>query len=411
MKRTWMALFLLGLSMQAFAATSSAQSGMTMDGFNKRFKIVKNDQGEVTAVRMNFLSKFSLKPYLVQIKNDLKEEIARMRSNDKSVTNAELDALVDELIASSDKSDEARENAYVVRDSLVNLPTINVEESFAEVMKHDVLRKFEFELKDALKMLDLRIVANPTDARYFYRKTVTYEVVTRALNFAKKRLGSIPVLNLASFIIVKVHDLVVEQRQFHQNMLLHYLENFETKLGMSATDVNKVFSSVYESRIGVTGFGESRRAAATWNDYGINKFFASVRAGNNKIRQATQYGTMSRSDKLNFSFVDATLEGKKVVLNLVNNQHMFSGKMGVAYYYDQPNKVKRFRSLLNLGQVGLGFLPIPGWIKSAVNTFAESFYVAQKTAEGALVGHFESTRNTKMMKAIVKQNINPYLVF
>jgi tRNA splicing endonuclease len=384
---------------------------MTMDGFNKRFKIVKNDQGEVTAVRMKFLSNFSLKPYLVQIKNDLKEEIARMQSKGKSVTDAELDALVDELIAGSDKSDEARENAYVVRDSLINLPNIDVDNSFKEVMKHDVLKRFEFDLRDALKMLDLRIVADPTDARYFYRKTVTYEVVSRALKFAKKRLGSVPVLNLATFIIVKVHDLVVEQRQFHQNMLLHYLEKFESKLGMSASDVNKVFSSIYESRIGVTGYLESNRAAASWDKYGIDKFFASVRAGNNKIRQATQYGTMSRSDKLNFSFIDATVDGKKVILNLVNNQHMFSGNMGIAYHYEQPNRVKRFISLLNLGQVGLGFLPIPGWIKSAAESFAESFYIKQKTAEGALVGHFESTGNSEMMDAIVRQNINPYLVF
>ena len=52
MKRTWIVLLVLGLSLQAFAT-----SNMSMDGFNKRFKIVKNDAGEVTAVKMKFLSK------------------------------------------------------------------------------------------------------------------------------------------------------------------------------------------------------------------------------------------------------------------------------------------------------------------------------------------------------------------
>jgi hypothetical protein len=407
MNKTWMVFLILGLSLQAAFGTSPEQS---MDGFNKRFKIVKNDQGEVTAVKMKFLSKFSISPYLVQIKNDLKEEIARIQNADKSETSAELDAFVDYMVANSDKSDEAYENAKVVRESLENLPLIDVDKAFADIQQHNVLKAFEFDLKKALKMLDLSIVADPTDARYFYRKTVTYEVVTRALNFAKKRFGNIPVLNLASFVIVKVHDLVIEQRQFHQNMLLHYLQNFETKLGMSESDVNKVFSSVYESRIGVTGYGESNRAANNWEMYGLDKFFAVVRVGNNKVRQAGMNGTMSNPVRYNFGFVEAVEDGERVVKNLMNNQHMLSSKMGTAYYYSKPNKVKRFRSLLNLGQVGLGFLPIPGWIKSLVENFAESFYVEQKRNEGALVGFFESTGNTFMMKQIARQNINPYLV-
>ncbi len=401
-----MTFFVLVLSLGAYANPT-----LSMDGFNKRFKIVKNQAGEVTSVKMKFVSKFSLKPYLVHIKNDLKEEIDRMRSQNKSATEAEVNEFIDELLASSNKSQEDVENAAVVRNSLLNLPKIDVEKSFSEVAKHDVLKKFEFDLKDALKMLDLSIVAEPTDARFFYRKTVTYEVVTRALNFAKKRFDSIPVLNLASFIIVKVHDLVIEQRQFHQNMLLHYLQNFETKLGMSESDVNRVFSSIYESRIGVTGYGESNTAARTWEKYGLNKFYAVVRAGNNKVRQANRLGTMSMGARANFAFVEAVEDGQRVIKNLVNGHNMLSGKMATAYYYEKPNKVKRFRSLLNLGQVGLGFLPIPGWIKSAVEGFVESYYVDQKITEGALVGYFESAGNKKMSKAIKRQNINPYLIF
>lgn len=409
MKRTWIVLLLLVLSLQAFAAGTPAP--MSMDGFHKRFKIVRNDNGELTAIKMNFFTKkFSIKPYLMQIKNDLKEEIERMRSQNKSVTDAEIDAFVEELVSSSEKSEEVNENALVLKDSLLNLPNINVDSSFAEVSKHDVLAKFEFDLKKALKMLDLAIIADPTDARFFYRKTVTYEVVKRALDFAKKKFDNIPVLNLAMFIIVKVHDLVIEQRLFHQNMLLHYLHNFETQLGMSESEVNRVFSSIYESRIPMTGYAESNRAANNWEMYGLDKFFAVVRTGNNRIRNgALIYDKMG--PKYNFAFVEVKEEGEKVVKNLVNNKHMLSSKMATAYNYAKPNKVKRFRALLNLGQVGLGFLPIPGWIKSTVEGFVESYYVDQKRTEGALVGYFESTGNTQMFNAIMKQNINPYLVY
>lgn len=406
MKRARIALLCLVFSLQAFGATP-----MSMDGFNKRFVIKKNDNGEVTAVKMKFFTKkFSITPYLTQIKNDLKEEIQRMRSTDKSVTNAEIDAFVAHLISNSDKSAQAQDNALVVGDSLKNLPMIDVDKSFAQVQKHNVLKKFEFDLKKALKMLDLSIIADPTDARFFYRKNVTYEVVKRAVEFAKKKFDSVPVLNLALFVIVKVHELVLEQRMFHQNMLLHYMQNFETKLGLTQIEVNRVFSSIYESRIGVTGYGESNRAAANWEMYGLDKFFAVVRNGNNRIRRSNS--TYQMGHKINFGFVKMTNDkGEKIISHLGHNKHMFSGKMAEAYNFDKPNKVKRFRSLLNLGQVGLGFLPIPGWIKSNVERFAESYYVDQKRTEGALVGYFESTGNTSMFKAILKQNINPYLVY
>lgn len=404
MLRTWMALFILVFSISAIAEVQS------LEGYQKRFVLKRDDNGVLTAVKMKFTSKFSLRPYLQQIKNDLKAEIDRMRSANKSDVEAEIDALVDQLIESSDKSQEAQENAQIVKDSLLNLPNIDVDRSFAEIKKHEVLKKFEFDLKKALKMLDLSIIADPTDARYFYRKNVTYEVVKRAINFAKKKFSNIPVLNLVSFVIIKTHELVLEQRTFHQNMLLHYLENVPEKdLGLSKEEADHVFSSIYESRIPVTGYGESNRAAQTWSKYGLNKFFAIVRTGNNKIRRSNS--TMSMADKVNYGFVKGLNDkGEKVIFNLVNNKHMFSGKMAVAYNFDRPNQVKRMRSLLNLGQVGLGFLPIPGWIKSMANQFVDSFYVQQKLTEGALVGFFESDNQSDMYKTILKQNINPYLV-
>jgi hypothetical protein len=407
MSRTRMALSLVlmfSISQLAMAAS--------LDGFNKRFKLHRDAEGKLTAVKMQlFTQKFSLRPYLEQIKNDLKEEIARMKKADKAVVEAEIEALIHEMVEMSDKSNEAYENSLVLKDALLNLPNINVDASFAEIQKHDVLRTFEFDLKKALKMLDLAIIADPTDARYFYRKNVTYEVVKRAIEFAKKKFDNVPVLNLISFVIVKVHDLVLEQRLFNQNMLLHYLENFNEKdLGLSKEEADFVFSSIYESRIAATNYPESNAAANNWARYGTDKFFAMVRMGNNKIRRG-DYQFEAIGPKYNWGFVEVKENGEKVVKNLVNNAHMFSSKMATAYNYNQPNKIKRNRALLNLGQVGLGFLPISGWIKSMVTGFVESFYVEQKLTEGALVAYFESNGNQAMFQAIMKQNINPYLVY
>ncbi|MEX1098853.1 MAG: hypothetical protein WEB87_00420, partial [Bacteriovoracaceae bacterium] len=104
-------------------------------------------------------------------------------------------------------------------------------------------------------------------------------------------------------------------------------------------------------------------------------------------------------------------EGERVVKNLVDTKHMFSGKAATAYNYAKPNKIKRTRALLNLGEVGLGFLPIPGWIKAQAESFLESFYVQQRLTEGALVGYFESTGDSVMARTIKNQMANPYIIF
>lgn len=404
MFRTWMALTVLVFS---FSTLANVQ---TLDGFHQRFHLQRDMNGVLTAVKMKFTSKFSLGPYITQIKNDLIKEIQRLRKQNKAVIDDEINTLLEMMLENSDKSLDAQLSADVFRDAMLNLPSVDVEFAFSEASKHGVLRNFELELKKALKMLDLSIIADPTDSKFFYRKNVTYTVVRQALEFAKRKFDNIPVLNLVSFIIVKVHDLVLEQRAFHQNMLLHYLENVkESDLGMSKKEVDLVFSSIFESRIPVAGYFESQEASATWTKYGLNKFYSIVRSGNNKIRRSLN-STMSMDNKINWAFVMARNEkGEKVIYNLVNNQNMFSSEMAEAYNYDSPNKIERTRALLNIGQLGLGFLPISGWVKSIVTGFIESFYVDQKLTEGALAAYFEANSNEKMFRAIMKQNINPYL--
>lgn len=405
MKRTRIVLF---LSLFAISLSASANSEVQAL-LSKRFIFKKNDQGQLDTVKMKFTSKFSLRPYLIQIKSDIKAEIDRIRSNTKS-----YDGELDEFIAYLEQDGyhkDIDENSLVIRDALKNLPNVKVDQAFQEIQAHGVLKRFEFEFKDILKMLDLTIIANPNDARFFYRKNVTYEVVTRALNFAKKKFDNIPILNLVSFVIVKVHDLVLEQRLFHQNMLMHYMENHDhTALGLTMKEVDMVMSSLYESRISALNLPESNNAARNWTNYGFDKFFTMVRGANTRIRRTNStYDQVNK--RYNFAFVEVVEDGERVVKNLIDNMHSFSTKAPTAYNYDNPNKVRRTRSLLNLGQVALGFLPIPGWLKDQAQNFLESFYVQQKLTEGALVGYFEEQGDARMAKAIKSQNINPYLKF
>lgn len=394
-------VLLVLLCTQAFASS--------LAGFEKRFELVRNDEGKLVAVNMKMVTaKFSIWPYINQIKEDIKAEIERMGQKGYD---QELDQFIQYLESQSDlkNDEEIKENSLVVRESLKGLIDLKVDQVFNEALSEGVIQGYEKDIRDVLLNFSLAIIANPNDARFFYRRHVMYEVVKKALEIARERFSNVPVLNLVSFIIVKVHDLILDQRLYHQNMLLHYLQNFpESELGLSKAEADHVFSSIYESRIAVTDIFSSNRAAANWDRFGTSIFFESLRNANTRVRRT--YSAEMEPKRYNYAFVEVLEDGKRVVKNIINNKHMFSGSMATAYEYAAPNKVRRTRSLLNLAQVGLGFLPIAGWLKNQVDGFIQSFYVEQARTEGALMAYFESNGNMDMFHQIHKQSLNPYLL-
>ena len=393
--------------------TALAQD-VSLKGFQDRFAFVKNTEGKITAIKLKkAVTKFTIKPFIDQIKADLLGEQAALMGLSASEREAEIEALMLDLGDQMAFTDS--QEAQKVREALLNIPNINVEAAFAELNKTDFWKEFEAKLHEALLFIDPTVLANLEDSRFFYKKNVTYKVVQWALEQAQKRFSNVPVLNIASFVIVRVHDMMLEQRHFHHNMLLHYFETMpESKLGMTKEEVDRTVSSIFEYRIEATNFFESNRAAADWLNYGFNNFYRVVRAGNSRINEWKGPFTNVRFDnikKLDFAFADVTEEGNRKIYHLHHTGHMFTSKPALAYDYSNPKRVKRNRALLNLAAVAVGFIPqIPEWLKSNVHTFIKSFYVSQVRTEGALIGYFESTGDTVMADKIYSQRANFYIV-
>jgi hypothetical protein len=407
-----MSHFSLTILLSIFALNVFAQDA-SVTGFNDRFNLVKNEQGQVTVIKLKRATRFfTIKPFIKQLKNDLLGEQQAL----SNMTELELDEMMYELginpyaLGEEGNSSEAQH----FRDSVRNVLNIDVEAAFTELDQKDFWEEFQRRLNEAALFIDPTVVANLDDARFFYKKAVTYKVVTWALQEAQKRFSNIPVLNIASFVIVRVHDMMLEQRHFAHNMLLHYFEKLpESKLGMTKKEIDRAVSSIYEYRIEATNFFESNNAAADWANYGMNKFFMNVRSGNMTVQEwSGPFSSMTFKDvkKLNFAFASVNHEGIRKIYHLNHSAHMLSMKPALAFDYSKPEKVKRFRSLLNIGGVALGFLKLPGGIKSAVDNFIKSLYVKQVRTEGALVGYFESTGDTQMKKAIFSQRSNLYIV-
>ncbi len=396
----------LCLSMALFLC-QSLWASQNLAEFHKNFKIIRDEQGQVKRVKLNLgTTRFTIKPYLQQIKGIIAEELANL--NNKSAQE-QKELFFTELENSSDKSFESEESIGVLRESMNNLSEVKFNNLFSLAMTSGVFKEFENQINDAFALLDPTILAELDDAPFFYKRQVTYEVLKRVLDFAKKKLDSLPVLSLVSYVLVEVHELILEQRTYHQNMLLHYLEKVsEKELGLTLEEADYIYSSIYESRISAVNVFESNQAAEDWAAYGLNKFYAAVRTANNKLRRSRATFD-SVGERLNFIFFTAVEGGQRVIKNLLNNKHAFSSQMATAYYLDDPQKVSRFRTYITLGKLGLGFIPLSSWLKSQVENFVDSYYKEQKLTEGALVAHFDLVGNTIMSSKLKSQALNPFI--
>lgn len=383
---------------------------MDLKGFNQRFKLVRDRAGKIETIKLNVITpKFSIIPYLKQVKADLLRE----QESFNAISVSEKETQIDELLIDLGfdpylKAAQGAEEAQAIKDSLLAIGTADLENTFREVMIENASfwTEFQDKLQTAWDFADPSVVAHLSDARFFYKRQATYTVVNWGLEQAKKRFSSVPALNIATYVIAKVHTMMQEQRAFHHNMLLHYFETIsETKLGMTKDEVDLATSSIYEYRIGLTNIFESNRAVENWSKFGMNNFYRQVRAGNTRLLTWDK----SNTEKLNFAFAKVNEEGGKKIYHLHHNLHQFSSKPSLAFDYANPNKIKTQRSLLNLSGFALGFIPMPGFLKGSVQGFINSFYVEQVRVEGALVGYFETQENQAMIEKIYSQRANFYI--
>ena len=396
-----------------FTVNAQTAQAKSADAFFKRFQVLRTPEGKLIGIRDRTLSvKFSVAPYVKLIRSQLIKEQALMSPTrlasgqyDSEIKGAIEEGLDQDFSGNQDQIDE---NVKMVVDSLKQLAVLNVEAVFTNDVFKDVVEQFQGKMTDAILLLDPTMVANVNDPTFFYKKNVTYKVVDWALDFARKRLSNIPMLNTASYVVVQVEKLITERRQFHQNMLLHYLENFkEDELGLTHDEVNLIWSSIYESRIQWYAFWESNNAKNSWDRYGINHFYANYRSASATLLNAQSiYSEVS--ERSNFSFQKVTYKNEKVIVNLFDKESMFQNRPALAYNYDRPTQVARKRVILTLAQLGLSFIPMSAIIKDNLGSFMKSFYQQQKITEGALYGYFESNGDTNGQNQIHAQYLNPF---
>ena len=390
-----------------------------LDDFHKRFDFVRGEDNLLIEVRDLSMTEQISPSALVK---RWKEHIRNRRQALGSASVDEGVALIfeglekdlgDESLDSHDKKTRLDSYRPHIRKAIGAAFSKNVEDVFDRPSFKEVIASFNKEIKKSFVLLKSNVLARPQDKTFFYKRTVSYEVVRRALNFAAKRLPDVPVLHLAKTLIIQYEKMVRTRRYFHQNMLLHYLENFPaSQLGLKEGEVARILSSIYEARIAWSDFKSSRMAKNNWNGYGQGIFSSEFDKGTRLLEKNRRHYEQPMGERINFAFQDAVFKGEKVILNLLDRNHQFSRRPSIAFYYSDPLKVKKKRIFCQLGKLGLGFVPgLPSILVGQIENFLESLYEEQALTEGALAAHFASSGQEQDKLVVLRQTLNPFFVW
>ena len=374
--------------------------------FADRFEFVRKE-GKLIAVRDKSLTtSFKVTDYMKYIKEQLLQEQALMAQESGNYGDDMRTLLYDdENSAVRTRGDQNVENIVA---SMQELGNIDFEAVFNNPVFNEVITKFESKLQEAFFYIDPQLVAKPDNSSFFYKRAITHQVVSWGLNFARKKLSTIPLLNTAAYAITEIEKMITKRRLYHQNNLLTYLELFPAaELGLTKVEADSIFSSVYESRIPWYAFWESSKAKLNWSRYGSSKFYAGFRVGSTKLRNFKNLYS-SVGERYSYAFQEVVYKDERVIINLFDKNNKMDSKPAIAYSFDRPKRIKRIRSVLTLARLGLSFVSMPAFIKDFAQDYMKSFYETQQITEGALLTNFLLRGDDEAAKVMKSQYINAF---
>ncbi len=374
--------------------------------FADRFEFVRKE-GKLIAVRDKSLTtSFKVTDYMKYIKEQLLQEQALMAQESGNYGDDMRTLLYDdENSAVRTRGDQNVENIVA---SMQELGNIDFEAVFNNPVFNEVITKFESKLQEAFFYIDPQLVAKPDNSSFFYKRAITHQVVSWGLNFARKKLSTIPLLNTAAYAITEIEKMITKRRLYHQNNLLTYLELFPAaELGLTKAEADSIFSSVYESRIPWYAFWESSKAKLNWSRYGSSKFYAGFRVGSTKLRNFKKLYS-SVGERYSYAFQEVVYKDERVIINLFDKNNKMDSKPAIAYSFDRPKRIKRIRSVLTLARLGLSFVSMPAFIKDFAQDYMKSFYETQQITEGALLTNFLLRGDDEAAKVMKSQYINAF---
>jgi hypothetical protein len=385
----------------AFAGPTNAYAGSgEMDFFNRMVDVQRDENGRLVQLMLKNMA------------------AASMQSSQSSAMTAQLLKELDTVKPSVMTASEAKslsmagwsttdiKNFKAATEKLSSPADIKALLNNKDI--GDILAQFE---KGLNSVFQYNVLAKPGVPGYFHDRKIIDKLIKTAMKAAEKALGNVPGLKVVTFLLNETIGAVEGKRAYCQFAVLYYLEHYPASaMGFTDEEVAFIRSSLYEGQIGWLNFKEVEKAKKNWPTYGNVAFDKQVQKNAGRLEKySNNYG--SHDANFNFSFTSFNNAHGIEIVNTFDKKSRFSGDLSVAYLQDDPSAIMKQRIGLRLTQLAATFLPIPGIALDQLQQTISSYYAHQKITEGALYGYYMSQGMTTEATTILKQSINPFLIY
>ncbi len=374
--------------------TFTAQADLST--FKKQIQFVYEDAKLIEVKDTSISEKIRFSDYLGQLADIINMERDAFNKDNADYRNEFLEYI------NNDRSLSKR-NRRLLRRAFNRLLDV----SPASFLASEELKKFLAELDERLaismKKFNPQALARPNSPKYFHKMNSTKDLIIWAINKAESSLSMVPYIGVVISLIEYVDENFQNRRYFHQNKLLYYLENYSAQeLGLTAIQIAKIKTSIYESRLAWKDFSELRKMTRAWDTYGTSRYQGQYQA-HSAVYSANSSRYSTNALRIGFATQEVVKDGVQIIINLKDKVSRYQSTPSTAFYYANPTRVYRVRTLIRLTKAGLEMISIPGFLKKEATKYLNSLYKNQMVTEGELVGYFQD-RDLKEYEDIVLKN-------
>ncbi len=249
-----------------------------------------------------------------------------------------------------------------------------------------------------LKVKLFRLLAAPNTIDAFDRERAVTEVVQQIIGNAGSVLGlASPAFTVFTFLLDQYIESLESRRDFFQNQLMVLLAN-DTSL---FTDKEKslVRSSIFYSRLDFLDVNLKRRSNARkdWASFGDQQLAATLKPCIGFVGQGeTGFGSCFK-------------QTGDLFVNRMVKKNRLSASVSLAFDSKNPYRVRDFRALLMLADLGMRFIPGPAIAKKPLGIWLNSLFRNQRKSEGYFFGYTNLKNQPDLSNWILMNSANPII--
>jgi len=394
------------LILAIMALFTSFAHASDLEYFKQRFLLKRNEQGVLVQVVDRSLQSFEQqvrsKEFIIDSLKDLLRANQLLQAQG---LNIDLSAQVKRTLSSNQDSDFVSSGQRIIAaldsdkiQQLIDLP------QWPQIFERldQVVESYQE---------TFATLAYPQNKLYFYKRHVAAEISKGITSLVKSVLPFGAWLDIVNFLSKRFIDLLMENKRYHHNILLSYLQTYSASdLGMGQVEKNKVLSSLMDEEVNFYAVWDLFGACKNWPGYGQKRYSKKLGKISKAIKKHAKHYRSIDEQWGDYFYLATNKKGKQVVLNFADGVYYFTSFPSTSIQLERRWAYVVERSVYELTKFAIRFLPW-GFVSTVVDPLLNIRYKSQIEHEGALWAQIEGEGNDPydLAKDLLRQTLNPFI--